>query len=60
MGKDKHTPMRAFRVPDDVWQDALAEARERGVPLSDLMRDYLRRLGAPQRKKRERDGDPST
>ena len=35
------TPLRAVRVPDHLWQRALAIAKERDESLSDIMRDAL-------------------
>jgi predicted transcriptional regulator len=35
------TPLRALRVPDDLWHRAQAVAKERGETLSDVMRDAL-------------------
>jgi hypothetical protein len=38
----KGTPIRPVRVSDELWQKALAKARERGESLSDVIRDALR------------------
>ena len=35
------TPMRAIRVPDELWKAAQEIARERGETLSDVIRDGL-------------------
>lgn len=43
------TPLRAIRVPDDLWKAAKAVAKERGETLSDVMRaalvEYVRKYG---------------
>jgi len=36
-------PLRAFRVPDDLWLTAVAVAKERGESLSEVLREALRR-----------------
>jgi len=36
------TPLRSFRVPDNVWLPAVEKARERGESLSMLIVDFLR------------------
>jgi len=35
--------MRAFRIPDDEWQEALAVARSRDEKLSAVIREALRK-----------------
>lgn len=37
------TPLRNVRVPDDLWQAAMAKAAERGETLSDVLRRALER-----------------
>lgn len=37
------TPKRSIRVPDDLWQAALAKAAERGEDLSAVVREALKR-----------------
>ncbi len=45
------TPLRNLRVPDDLWQAALAKARAEGRTLTDVLVAYLRRyVAAPPRK----------
>jgi transcriptional regulator with XRE-family HTH domain len=34
--------MRSVRVPDALWESAVAEADDRGVPVSEVVRDALR------------------
>ena len=41
------TPLRAVRVPDDVWQAAQAEAAQRGESVSAVIVRALRRYGKP-------------
>ena len=36
-------PLRAIRVPDDLWKAAQAKARERGEPVSEVIRRALQR-----------------
>lgn len=35
------TPLRNVRVPDDLWQAAMAKALERGESLSEVIRRAL-------------------
>jgi hypothetical protein len=35
------TPLRAVRVPDDLWDAALAAARDRGESVSEVVRRAL-------------------
>lgn len=35
--------MRTFRIPDALYEAALAKAEAEGRPLSDVVRDLLRR-----------------
>ena len=37
------TPMKSFRIPEDVYQAALAKARERGETLTEVVRKALER-----------------
>lgn len=45
---------RALRVPDDVWQAALAAARANGTTLTAVVVEHLRQYGetAPERNPR--------
>lgn len=47
------TPIRGFRVPDDVYKAAQAQAEELGIPLSDVVRAALEKFAktgkAPRR-----------
>ena len=36
------TPLRAFRVPDDLWRIALEVAEREGTTLSEVIRSALR------------------
>ena len=38
-----NTPARSIRVPDEVWQAALAEAARRGESVSEAVVRFLRR-----------------
>jgi predicted HicB family RNase H-like nuclease len=40
------TPLRNVRVPDDLWQAAMAKALDRGETLSDVIRKALERYVA--------------
>jgi hypothetical protein len=40
------TPSRNVRVPDDLWQTAMAKALDRGETLSDVIRKALERYVA--------------
>ena len=45
------TPLRNVRVPDDLWNAALAKARAEGRSLSEVLVAYLRRyVATPPRK----------
>ena len=35
------TPLRAVRVPDEIWNAAKAKAAENGTTLSDVVRAFL-------------------
>lgn len=35
------TPLRNIRVPDELWQAAMAKAMQRGETLSDVLRHAL-------------------
>lgn len=46
------TPLRNLRVPDDLWQAALAKARAEGRSLTEVLIAYLRRyVSTPPRKR---------
>ena len=49
------TPLRNLRVPDDVWQAAMAKARAEGRTLTDVLVAYLRRYISTPPKKRTDD-----
>jgi hypothetical protein len=49
------TPVRGFRIPDDLWRRARAVADERGESLSDVVRAALLRY--VQRHERHRRED---
>lgn len=40
----ERVPLRTVRVPDELWDAAKAVAKERGVPVSVLIRDALERV----------------
>jgi len=42
-----NTPPRSIRVPDDVWDAALAKAALRGESVSEAVVRFLRRYGKP-------------
>lgn len=44
MPNQERTPRRTIRVEDTLWRDSLAEARRRGLTLSDAIRDMLQRF----------------
>lgn len=48
------TPLRAVRVPDELWYAARAEAELEGVTVSDVVRDALAAYVAARRKPRNR------
>lgn len=37
------TPVRNLRVPDELWQPALAKAQAEGTTLTDVIKQYLTR-----------------
>jgi len=43
------TPIRGFRIPDDVYEAAQAKAKERGETLTDVVRKALERYGKGRR-----------
>jgi hypothetical protein len=46
------TMPRSLRIPEDVWQAALAKARAEGRTLTDVLVAYLRRyISTPPRKR---------
>lgn len=47
------TPLRAFRIPDELWADAAATAARRGETLTGVVVAALRRYVA-----RNREHDP--
>lgn len=40
------TPQKSFRVPDDVWNAALAKARKDGLSLTEVLVAFLKGYGA--------------
>lgn len=42
------TPLRPFRVPDEEYDPALAEAKRKGESLTAAVRRFLRLYGAGQ------------
>jgi len=38
-----HTPVRTFRIDDELWRQALARAAEAGTTVSDVIRAALER-----------------
>jgi antitoxin component of RelBE/YafQ-DinJ toxin-antitoxin module len=46
MAKPTHTPARAVRVEDGLWQAAQQQAAERGETVSDVIRRALQRYVA--------------
>lgn len=43
------TPVRNLRVPDEIWEPALAKAHEEGRTLTDVIKDFLREYIAPEK-----------
>jgi plasmid stability protein len=43
MPNQPKTPLRAIRVPDDLWRAAQAKAAEHGESVSEVIRKCLRR-----------------
>ena len=43
--------MRALRLYDDAWDNAMAEAKANGLTLTEVIDHYLLEYGAPQRRK---------
>jgi predicted HicB family RNase H-like nuclease len=43
MPNQPKTPVRGIRVPDDLWNAALAKASARGDSLSQVIREALRK-----------------
>jgi predicted CopG family antitoxin len=39
------TPLRSFRIPDDVYKTAQVKAAEKGESVSDVVRRALERYG---------------
>ena len=38
------TPRRTIRIDDELWRAAQAEAKRRGVTISDVVRDLMERF----------------
>lgn len=38
------TPLRSFRVPDELWFPALHKAEEEGTTLTEVLNDALKRF----------------
>jgi hypothetical protein len=47
--RSNHTPPRTFRVPDDIYLAAKAEAKERGESVTDVVVRALERYGRRHR-----------
>lgn len=43
MPNQPKTPVKSFRIPEQLYRDALAKANERGDTLSDVVRRALER-----------------
>lgn len=43
MGKESHTPIRAMRIPDDVWEHAKACAAAEGISVTEYVVRALKR-----------------
>lgn len=39
------TPLRAVRIPTEIWEPALARAKAEGRTLTDVIREYLAAYG---------------
>lgn len=48
------TPVRGFRIPDDLYREAQQYARENGEDLSSVVRAGLERYVKRERRKRKR------
>lgn len=48
------TPKRSVRVPDAIWDEAIAQAKAEGKDLSEIINAFLRRYVA--RRKRQAGG----
>ncbi len=51
------TPVRNLRVPDDVWDTALANARAEGKKLTEVIVAYLKRYNAAAARRSEKEPD---
>lgn len=43
MANQPKTPVRHFRIEDEIYQPALAKARRQDIPLTAVVRDALKR-----------------
>ena len=43
MPNQPKTPTRAFRVPDEIWNDVVKLAVRRGVPVTEIVRLALQK-----------------
>ncbi|MFD6552784.1 hypothetical protein [Streptomyces sp. NPDC058398] len=50
------TPLRNIRVPDELWAAAMAEAKEEGRSLTDVIVSDLHRYVNRRRRERELEG----
>ena len=48
------TPVRNLRVPDEIWDTALANARAEGRTITDVITTYLKRYNASAARKNAR------
>lgn len=58
MPNQPKTPIRSFRVPDEIWQAALARAQREGTTLTALLVDYLTDYGSERPSPTERQPEP--
>ena len=51
------TPVRNLRVPDEVWDPALANAKAAGTDLTKVIVAYLKRYNATAARRQEKEAD---
>lgn len=56
MPNQPKTPLRSFRVPDEVWQAALRRAQREGTTLTAVLVEHLEDYGRNDRQPGEQDG----
>lgn len=56
MPNQPKTPLRSFRVPDEVWQAALRRAQREGTTLTTLLVETLEEYGRDELKRAPDEG----